>query len=96
MIATSFPGFADLMRGLGGEIVGGRDHGPSSIAVDGPAASGKGTIATRLAEALRPVRCWTPACSIAAVGRAAERRGGDLDDVRRGAEGGRGPDRPSC
>ncbi len=41
-IATSFPGFVELMRGLGAELV-------VIIAIDGPAASGKGTIAKRLA-----------------------------------------------
>ena len=33
------------------------------IAVDGPAASGKGTIARALAAPLRPARTWIPACS---------------------------------
>ena len=41
-IATSFPGFAELMRGLGAELV-------MIIAIDGPAASGKGTLGKRLA-----------------------------------------------
>ena len=48
MIATSFPGFVELMQGLGAVY-----RAPMTasfiIAVDGPAASGKGTIAARLA-----------------------------------------------
>ena len=35
------------------------------IAVDGPAASGKGTIADAAGRGLRPAACWTPACSTA-------------------------------
>jgi cytidylate kinase len=50
------------------------------IAVDGPAASGKGTIANRLARSTA-IRCWTPACSIAAVGVRLSESGGDLDDA---------------
>lgn len=54
-IATSFPGFMPLMRGLGAtlEEEAGRSDAPHQrrvIAVDGPAASGKGTLARRLAE----------------------------------------------
>lgn len=56
-IATSFPGFTRLMNGLGARIAvrGSRfaDEGgvePLIIAIDGPAASGKGTLARRLAE----------------------------------------------
>lgn len=54
-IATSFPGFMGLMRGLGARIeetvlAEGGPHRPLVIAVDGPAASGKGTLARRLAE----------------------------------------------
>ncbi|MDE3015595.1 MAG: 3-phosphoshikimate 1-carboxyvinyltransferase [Pseudomonadota bacterium] len=61
-IATSFPNFVQLMNGLGAKIempdVGCQapDRKASSgihplvIAVDGPAASGKGTLARRLAE----------------------------------------------
>ena len=48
-IATSFPGFVALMNGLGA-----RDRvsvrRPFVVAIDGPAASGKGTLARRLAE----------------------------------------------
>ena len=40
-IATSFPGFVELMRRWGGSVM--------IIAIDGPAASGKGTIARQLA-----------------------------------------------
>lgn len=54
-IATSFPGFMSLMRGLGAKleesrIQTDRPHRRLTIAVDGPAASGKGTLARRLAE----------------------------------------------
>ncbi len=41
-IATSFPGFVELMRELGRGFV-------MIIAIDGPAASGKGTIARQIA-----------------------------------------------
>src|SRR5262249_36599239 len=52
-IATSFPNFMELMRALGAVI---NDESrpqkgrPLVIAVDGPAASGKGTLARRLAD----------------------------------------------
>lgn len=65
-IATSFPNFVEIMNGLGAKIKadGGRttDDGkffsrppstvlrPLIIAIDGPAASGKGTLARRIAE----------------------------------------------
>jgi 3-phosphoshikimate 1-carboxyvinyltransferase len=57
-IQTSFPGFETLMNTLGASIAspGTRHTGqpkPLVIAIDGPAASGKGTIARRLAEHLR-------------------------------------------
>ncbi len=55
-IATSFPRFAELMNGLSAHIVIDA-HAPAphhlqplTIAVDGPASSGKGTLARRLAE----------------------------------------------
>jgi len=50
-IATSFPGFADLMNRLGGRIESPAAAAtrPLVIAIDGPAASGKGTLARRLA-----------------------------------------------
>lgn len=51
MIATSFPEFITLMTGIGATI---REpeatHRPLVIAIDGPAASGKGTLARRLAD----------------------------------------------
>jgi 3-phosphoshikimate 1-carboxyvinyltransferase len=54
-IATSFPTFMSLMRGLGAKLE--EDAVPAAkggkglvIAVDGPAASGKGTLARRLAD----------------------------------------------
>lgn len=57
-IATSFPNFAELCNSLGARIAPPRPA-PSSrpspsliIAIDGPAASGKGTLARRLAEHL--------------------------------------------
>lgn len=54
-IATSFPNFVALMRSLGASIVTEVSKQPIkherlTIAVDGPAASGKGTLARRLAE----------------------------------------------
>lgn len=66
-IATSFPGFMELMTGLGAKIEYRGESGisarkpeiakpeplnpkPLVIAVDGPAASGKGTLARRLAD----------------------------------------------
>lgn len=54
-IATSFPNFTELMNSLGAHIASGRQPStaggkPLVIAVDGPAASGKGTLARRLAE----------------------------------------------
>lgn len=54
-IATSFPDFMGLMRGLGGKLEERitKSTGPHRrlvIAVDGPAASGKGTLARRLAD----------------------------------------------
>lgn len=54
-IATSFPNFMALMKGLGANIVEDRPAPQPGtkrlvIAVDGPAASGKGTLARRLAD----------------------------------------------
>lgn len=52
-IKTSFPNFVELMNGLGATITPPASASrPSSlvIAVDGPAASGKGTLARRIAE----------------------------------------------
>lgn len=54
-IATSFPGFMGLLKGLGAQLeeeIGksGTPHRRMIVAVDGPAASGKGTLARRLAE----------------------------------------------
>ena len=56
-IATSFPNFVELSNNLGARIASPR-LAPSStpaslvVAIDGPAASGKGTLARRLAEHL--------------------------------------------
>lgn len=52
-IATSFPNFTTLMNKLGAQIdTLGAEHAPRfrplTIAIDGPAASGKGTLARRL------------------------------------------------
>lgn len=56
-IATSFPNFLSLMHEAGADIREERRdfdriraHRPTVIAIDGPAASGKGTLARRLAE----------------------------------------------
>lgn len=54
-IATSFPDFVPLFNRLGADITplnqtGGGGHQPVIIAIDGPAASGKGTLARRVAE----------------------------------------------
>lgn len=56
-IQTSFPDFTNLMNGLGADMVAvgathvvAPKHAPIVIAIDGPAASGKGTLARRLAE----------------------------------------------
>ncbi|NBX03364.1 MAG: 3-phosphoshikimate 1-carboxyvinyltransferase [Alphaproteobacteria bacterium] len=54
-IATSFPDFVRLFNQLGADIEpltahASGDHQPFVIAIDGPAASGKGTLARRLAE----------------------------------------------
>lgn len=57
-INTSFPGFGEIMNSLGAQIVmdthgvGAATHKSTSlsIAVDGPASSGKGTLARRIAE----------------------------------------------
>ena len=57
-INTSFPNFVELMHALGADIRSGDATGlgvrtlikPMVIAIDGPAASGKGTLARRLAE----------------------------------------------
>ena len=53
-IATSFPDFTNLMRELGATITRhipvAQTHRRLVIAVDGPAASGKGTLARRLAD----------------------------------------------
>ena len=49
-IATSFPDFVPLMNRLGAAFRGDRVSGaPIVVAIDGPAASGKGTLARRLA-----------------------------------------------
>ena len=58
---------------------------PFVIAVDGPAASGKGTIATRLGQAFGlPV--LDTGLLYRAVGVMLQRAGGDLDDAQAGAE----------
>ncbi len=53
-INTSFPGFTRLMNKLGAKIASTdrKKYPPLVIAIDGPAASGKGTLARRLAEHL--------------------------------------------
>jgi 3-phosphoshikimate 1-carboxyvinyltransferase len=54
-IATSFPNFTELCNSLGARIFSPRPAAPIRqaalvVAIDGPAASGKGTLARRLAE----------------------------------------------
>jgi 3-phosphoshikimate 1-carboxyvinyltransferase len=54
-ISTSFPNFVELMNSLGAHISSSRatlgtQNSPLVIAIDGPAASGKGTLARRIAE----------------------------------------------
>ncbi len=63
-IGTSFPGFLDLMNGIGARITSTQSATPARrrasdkirqlppmvVAIDGPAASGKGTLGRRLAE----------------------------------------------
>jgi len=54
-IATSFPNFVELMNSIGANLSTPNTphatrHTPLIIAIDGPAASGKGTLARRLAE----------------------------------------------
>jgi 3-phosphoshikimate 1-carboxyvinyltransferase len=55
-IATSFPGFVEVMNGVGAKInsynqaPSTKHQAPLVIAIDGPAASGKGTLARRIAE----------------------------------------------
>ncbi|MGE3714431.1 MAG: 3-phosphoshikimate 1-carboxyvinyltransferase, partial [Alphaproteobacteria bacterium] len=51
-VATSFPGFTELMNRCGAQMhpPGDISAAPLVVAVDGPAASGKGTLARRLAE----------------------------------------------
>jgi len=67
-IATSFPGFVELMNGLGANITAFSERRnplekhhrtapklegkPIIVAIDGPAASGKGTLGRRVAEAM--------------------------------------------
>ena len=77
MIATSFPGFVALMDGLGAGLI--RGVSGFVIAVDGPAASGKGTIATGLA-ARYGLPMLDTGLLYRAVGVAVAKAGGDLDD----------------
>lgn len=50
-INTSFPGFVQLMRSIGAEVSGDLEKS-IVIAIDGPAASGKGTLSRRIANML--------------------------------------------
>jgi len=52
VISTSYPNFLDDMAKLGADIRRNSQHTGLVIAVDGPLASGKGTLARRLAEHL--------------------------------------------
>ena len=51
-IATSFPNFVELINKIGGKLAKEETRNILTIAIDGPAASGKGTLARRLAEHL--------------------------------------------
>ena len=51
-IATSFPNFVELISKIGGRLAKEETRNILTIAIDGPAASGKGTLARRLAEHL--------------------------------------------
>ena len=64
MIATSFPEFRALMEGLGARSFA-RGGGVMIIAIDGPAASGKGTLAKLVAAALGAALPRHRACSTA-------------------------------
>ena len=81
-IATSFPGFVDMMRGLGGAIF-------MIIAIDGPAASGKGTLGKRLA-AHYGLRHLDTGLLYRAVAKALMDQGHPLDDRDARGRGGAG------
>ncbi|MFW0776808.1 MAG: 3-phosphoshikimate 1-carboxyvinyltransferase [Rickettsiales bacterium] len=51
-INTSFPNFIALLNSLGADITSDKSEAALVVAIDGPAASGKGTLARRLAEKL--------------------------------------------
>ncbi len=69
------------MRALGAGIVEGVRSGGMIIAIDGPAASGKGTHRPRACRPSPACRISTPACSIAASAPPRWRAGPGFDDV---------------
>lgn len=83
-IATSFPGFTSLCNRLGARIETPSPFGsygkPLIIAIDGPAASGKGTLARRLAAAFDLAYLDTGSL-YRAVGLKLEYAGEDANDV---------------
>ena len=83
MIATSFPTFRPLMAQLGAEF------SCMIIAIDGPAASGKGTIARRLAAHFGLPHLDT-GLLYRATARALLDEGSKLDDVEKAVSAARG------
>ena len=69
MIATSFPGFRALMQGLGARASRRRGRGAMIIAIDGPAASGKGTLAKRRSRSTTASPCLDTGLLYRAVAR---------------------------
>ena len=84
IIATSFPGYVEIMQSLGAAIPG-RAARLMIIAIDGPAASGKGTLARQLA-AHYGLNHLDTGSLYRAVGLAVMRAGGDPADRREAVE----------
>ncbi len=89
-IDTSFPGFVDLMNGIGAAIRPAPMTVKPIIAIDGPAAAGKGTLARRLAATLGlPYLDTGPAVSRGRSARAGRRRRSQRSGGGRSARRGR-------